>query len=320
VPRRSDVALTVRLIERLKPRAAQYAVFDSRVTGLMVIVHTSGRKAFAVRYVTAAGVRRNKTIGDCSLATAEGLDRARRRAQAILDAAAAGEDLPQQEDDARTRARSRQLRGRGRGLHREVGEAAPAHLVGDPPHPAHERRGMAQAPVRRHHQGRRLRRAGRHPGRRHARQGARDAGLVAGAMAVGVEARDRARARHGRGRDRDRAARAGTPLQRRRDQEGVGRGRRAAARLGRLRQTLHPARAPQDRARRGELDDAERPTLWTVPHERTKSNKRVKRKRIYLVPLPPLAQRIVRALPKREDAPDLLFPGRRAGQPLNSGM
>jgi hypothetical protein len=62
VPRRSDVHLTVRIIERLAPRERQYAICDARVTGLMVLVHPSGRKAFAVRYVTAGGVRRNKTL------------------------------------------------------------------------------------------------------------------------------------------------------------------------------------------------------------------------------------------------------------------
>jgi integrase len=82
--------------------------------------------------------------------------------------------------------------------------------------------------------------------------------------------------------------------------------------------------------RRSHLDDPENPTLWTTPFELTKSRKRMrdpKKRRAYLTPLPPLAQRILKGLPKptTNDDPDpLVFPGLQisfttAGQPqLNS--
>ncbi|MBV9311727.1 MAG: hypothetical protein JOZ73_12910 [Solirubrobacterales bacterium] len=46
------------------------------------------------------------------------------------------------------------------------------------------------------------------------------------------------------------------------------------------------------------LDDPSNPTLWTTPHELTKSKKKANRRRVYLTPLPPLAQRIIRGLPR----------------------
>jgi integrase len=67
----------------------------------------------------------------------------------------------------------------------------------------------------------------------------------------------------------------------------------------------------------GELDDPEKPTLWIVPHERTKTKKTRTSKRAYLVPLPPLAQRVLRSLPRVEVG--LVFPGRRIGQPMKPG-
>lgn len=65
------------------------------------------------------------------------------------------------------------------------------------------------------------------------------------------------------------------------------------------------------------LDDAKNPTLWTTPFELTKSRKSAK-KRTYLTPLPPLAQRILKGLPRRGDD-DRVFPTlhvitRRTGQ------
>ncbi|WP_108682098.1 integrase family protein [Methyloceanibacter sp. wino2] len=38
--------------------------------------------------------------------------------------------------------------------------------------------------------------------------------------------------------------------------------------------------------------------VWTTPHERTKSKKTAKRRRVYLTPLAPLAQRIIKGLPE----------------------
>ena len=66
--------------------------------------------------------------------------------------------------------------------------------------------------------------------------------------------------------------------------------------------------------RHSELDNLDKPTLWTVPHERTKTRKGQKEERVYIVPLPKLAQRIIKGLPRLDD--DLVFPGREVD---NSG-
>jgi integrase len=67
---------------------------------------------------------------------------------------------------------------------------------------------------------------------------------------------------------------------------------------------------------RSHLDNADNPTLWTTPLELTKSKKTVT-KRVYLTPLPPLAQRIIRGLPRSAGRvfPTLLVRHTRAGQP-----
>ncbi len=69
--------------------------------------------------------------------------------------------------------------------------------------------------------------------------------------------------------------------------------------------------------RHSEFDDQGDPTLWTIPHERTKTRKTRKEEQVYLVPLPKLAQRILKRLPRRHD--DLVFPGRLAGRPMVPG-
>jgi integrase len=66
-----------------------------------------------------------------------------------------------------------------------------------------------------------------------------------------------------------------------------------------------------------DLDDPEHPTSWTTPFELTKSKKTASRKRVYLTPLPPLAQRIIRGLAKTGER---VFPSLRiyttvAGRP-----
>jgi integrase len=58
---------------------------------------------------------------------------------------------------------------------------------------------------------------------------------------------------------------------------------------------------------RSHLDDADNPTLWTTPHELTKSKKSSAKKREYKTPLPPLAQRILKGLTRNDS--NLLFPG-----------
>ncbi len=69
--------------------------------------------------------------------------------------------------------------------------------------------------------------------------------------------------------------------------------------------------------RRSEFDDPDKPVLWTVPHERTKTRKSQKQERVYLVPLPKLAQRVIKGLPRLDD--DLVFPGREPGGPKAGG-
>ena len=77
--------------------------------------------------------------------------------------------------------------------------------------------------------------------------------------------------------------------------------------------------------RRSHLDNADNPTLWTTPWELTKSRKKVKKKREYLTPLPPLAQRIIKGVPKSDKDPDCMFPGlpvheTEGGQPTFYGV
>lgn len=69
---------------------------------------------------------------------------------------------------------------------------------------------------------------------------------------------------------------------------------------------LAPRKTALALLRRSHLDDADNPTIWTTPFELTKSRKTSRKKRVYLTPLPPLAQRIVKGLTKNGDS---LFPG-----------
>ncbi len=56
------------------------------------------------------------------------------------------------------------------------------------------------------------------------------------------------------------------------------------------------------------LDNPQQPTLWTTPFELTKSRKatRKNKRRVYLIPLPPLAQRILKA--RVSESQERLFP------------
>lgn len=81
---------------------------------------------------------------------------------------------------------------------------------------------------------------------------------------------------------------------------------------------LAPRKSELARARRSELDDPKKPTAWTCPFERTKSRKTAKA-RVYVTPLPPLATRVIKALPKKKGDPDLLFPGAHHGKPISPG-
>lgn len=83
---------------------------------------------------------------------------------------------------------------------------------------------------------------------------------------------------------------------------------------------LAPRKTALAHMRLSDLDDLEKPTLWTTPHELTKSKKTAKRKRVYLTPLPPLAQRILKPLLPKPDAEiDLVFPGTHHGLPIWPG-
>jgi integrase len=76
-------------------------------------------------------------------------------------------------------------------------------------------------------------------------------------------------------------------------------------------------------------NDPDNPDTWVTPFELTKSKKRQrdpnKKKRVYVTPLPALAQRILKGLPKGNGADALVFPGlnirhTKAGSPtFNSG-
>ncbi len=65
-----------------------------------------------------------------------------------------------------------------------------------------------------------------------------------------------------------------------------------------------------------ELDDPDKPTLWTIPFERTKS-KLTAKERVYLVPIPPLAARVLKTLRKKDSDEPLVFPGRHKKKPIH---
>jgi integrase len=82
---------------------------------------------------------------------------------------------------------------------------------------------------------------------------------------------------------------------------------------------LAPRKTALSLMRHKDLDSMDNPTLWTTPFELTKSKKRTSKKNVYLTPLPPLAQRIIKALPRSNN--DRLFPSltvrkTKAGQPV----
>lgn len=74
---------------------------------------------------------------------------------------------------------------------------------------------------------------------------------------------------------------------------------------------LAPRKTALASLQRSHLDNPDNPTVWTTPFELTKSRKTTKKKRVYLTPLPPLAQRIVKGLPKEEER---LFPSLQVHQ------
>jgi hypothetical protein len=82
---------------------------------------------------------------------------------------------------------------------------------------------------------------------------------------------------------------------------------------------LAPRKTALALMKRSDLDDTENPTLWVTPHELTKSKKMSGKKRVYQTPLPSLARRIIKWLPKTNE--DRLFRSlcisySKANQPL----
>lgn len=84
---------------------------------------------------------------------------------------------------------------------------------------------------------------------------------------------------------------------------------------------LAPRKTALARLSLADLDDPKSPSLWTTPHELTKSKKTAKnKKRVYLTPLPPLAQRILKPLLPKDDAEvDWIFSGSHKGIPIWPG-
>ena len=90
---------------------------------------------------------------------------------------------------------------------------------------------------------------------------------------------------------------------------------------------LAPRKTALAAMRWADLDDPARPTLWTTPHELTKSRKTSRKKRQYLTPLAPLAQRQFAGLTRRtqEAGDDRVFPSlpvheTKAGGPTFHGI
>jgi integrase len=70
------------------------------------------------------------------------------------------------------------------------------------------------------------------------------------------------------------------------------------------------------------LDDPDNPTKWTTPFELTKSRKSTSKKRVYVTPLPPLAQHLIKSLPKGTERlfPELVVRQTAADQPRFFGV
>jgi integrase len=70
---------------------------------------------------------------------------------------------------------------------------------------------------------------------------------------------------------------------------------------------LAPRKSALACMQRSHLDDPDNPTLWTTPHELTKTRKSSPKKREYKTPLPPLAARILKGVLRGDS--DLVFTG-----------
>ncbi len=88
----TDQRITKRIVDRLKPQASEFTVWDGKMPGFGVRVRPSGAMSYVVVYRAGSGrgapVRRY-TIANVGKATPEA---ARRRARALLGAVAHGHD------------------------------------------------------------------------------------------------------------------------------------------------------------------------------------------------------------------------------------
>ena len=82
---------------------------------------------------------------------------------------------------------------------------------------------------------------------------------------------------------------------------------------------LAPRKTALAKMQLSHLDYTKEPPLWTTPHELTKSKKTAKRKRDYLTPLPPLAERILKPILPKDGAEAWIFPGAHKGVPIWPG-
>lgn len=312
--------ITSRFVDGLAPKDKEYCAWDGALRGFHVRVAPSGRKVYAVRFRAPSGVQRRKNIGDAAITNATV---ARERARKMLDAVAGGKDPVAAQRQARAQAKAA-------GTYKDVVEDFIAKWIEPRQRTAAETRRVlltSGAPWLK---------------RPFADIGEADAySLLDGFLAEGKHAKTRVTLTYWRTLWRWAAQRklCEAPLmdrveveierrvKTRRYTDAEIRAAWAAAETLpaiegayiKLCILLGPRKNELAQAERPELDDPAKPTLWTVPFARTKSKKKAKRERVYLVPLPPLAQRILRGLPARIDAPELLFPGHRAKQPLDPG-
>ncbi len=81
--------LTNKMVDAAKPRETRYAIWDSVIPGLGVIVHPSGIKSFVLKYRTADGTQRKPLIGTYGKLTVQ---QARKIANEWASEVRAGED------------------------------------------------------------------------------------------------------------------------------------------------------------------------------------------------------------------------------------
>lgn len=312
--------ITSRFVDGLQPRDTEYSAWDGALRGFHVRVSPGGRKVYAVRFRAPSGVQRRKTLGDAAVTSATA---ARERARKMLETVAAGKDPVADRKAAVARARAA-------GTYKDVVLDFIAKWAEPRQRTAAETKRVL------------LTSGAAWLKRPFAEIGEADAyDVLDGILAEGKHAKARVTLTYLRALWRWAALRKLCEAAvmdrveveierrvkvRRYDDAEIRAAWGAAEALPAIEGAyiklcilLGPRKSELVRAERPELDDPARPTLWTVPFARTKSKKKAKRERVYFVPLPPLAQRILRGLPAREDAPDLLFPGYRAKQPLDAG-